>query len=36
MIPEIIYFKDNEIIDRDLGIQTPEQIKRNTKIYFKL
>ncbi|MBS9782868.1 MAG: thioredoxin fold domain-containing protein [Arcobacter sp.] len=36
IIPVLIYFKDDEIIDKDLGIQTPLQIKNSIKNYFKL
>ena len=32
-IPMLIYLKDDEIINIDLGIQTPKQIKRNILSY---
>lgn len=34
VIPTLIYFKDDEIIERELGIKTPALIKQSVKTYL--
>ena len=34
VIPTLIYFKDDEIIDREVGVKTPAQIKQSVQTYL--
>lgn len=34
VLPTMIYFKNDEIIERELGRKTPEQIERSVKKYL--
>ena len=34
VLPTLIYFKNDEIIERELGRKTPEQIKKSVKEYL--
>jgi len=34
VLPTLIYFKDDEIIERELGRKTPLQIKRSVNKYL--
>ena len=34
VIPTLIYFKDDEIIEREVGVKTPAQIKQSVQTYL--
>lgn len=34
VIPTLIYFKDDEIIEREVGVKTPALIKQSAKTYL--